>query len=264
VFTGIQDLPALNTKTASDTVIAIKYFMGENVGNKLYSDNSEELTKACRELQLVHPTSTPRRPESNGLCEARIRSVVQGTRCLLLQAGLPHRFWPLAGRCWTFSKNIESSGDDVSPWAKLHGSDFTGLIVPFGALLLYKATKYEAKSRLKFEPAGVYGIFLGYHVEPGMGHAGDYYILNFESVRAVDLTAARVAIVRVKEVIPQVPYRFPLRELAIKRQTTLEKDSPDDPLSEEGEEELIEEFAALPDNDDDDAASCASGASAMS
>jgi hypothetical protein len=264
VFTGIQDLPALLTKTASDTAIALKYFLGEKVGNKLYSDNSEELTKACRELGLVHPTSTPHRPESNGLCEVRIRSVVQGTRCLLLQAGLPHKYWPLAGRCWTFSKNIESSSDDVSPWAKLHGSDFTGLVVPFGALVLYKATKYEAKSRLKFEPAGVYGIFLGYHVEPGMGHAGDYRIMNLESVRGVDLKVSRAAIVRVKEVVPHVPYRFPLRELAVKRQTTLEKDSPDEPLSEEGEEELIEDLAALEDNDNDDAASCASGASAMS
>ena len=48
--------------------------------------------------------------------------------------------------------------DEPSPYAKLHSGEYEGLRVPFGALVIYKATKRQQAKRMKFDPAGVYGI----------------------------------------------------------------------------------------------------------
>ena len=78
-----------------------------------------------------------------------MKQVVQGTRCNVLQSGFPHRFWPLAARHWTFAKTITPQDDDPSPYARLHGAEFDGLRVPFGALVIYKATKRQQAKRMK-------------------------------------------------------------------------------------------------------------------
>ena len=90
---------------------------------------------AAEKMRMVHATSTPHRPQSNGLCENRVKQVVQGTRCNILQSGFPHRFWTLAARHWTFAKSIRPMDDEPSPYAKLRGEENDGLRVPFGALV---------------------------------------------------------------------------------------------------------------------------------
>eukprot|EP00972_Heterocapsa_arctica_P109929 16186760-Heterocapsa_arctica.AAC.1 len=47
-------------------------------------------------MQCHHDTSTPDRSATNGVPERRVRHVLEGTRALLEQAGMPTSFWPKA------------------------------------------------------------------------------------------------------------------------------------------------------------------------
>ena len=148
------DFPALRAKTSELITIAVQYFLGDKRGEMLYSDGAEELRVSAERLGLVHRTSTPYRPQSNGRCEVRIRGVVQGTRCLLLQAGLPHRFWPLAGRAWCFGKNVTAGDEDASAFEHVHGYSFNGQLIPFGALVLYKLNPRDRSGVPQVRPYG--------------------------------------------------------------------------------------------------------------
>ena len=88
-------------KSTEESVRALGDFVGPkvNVAN-FYSDNSPELIRAAKDLSWVHGTATPGRPATNGVAERAVRSVLEGTRTVLEQAGLPHRFWPFACRHW--------------------------------------------------------------------------------------------------------------------------------------------------------------------
>eukprot|EP00972_Heterocapsa_arctica_P027122 3988210-Heterocapsa_arctica.AAC.1 len=56
---------------------------------------------------MVHLSSTPYRPESNGVIERFVGLVADGTRCLLAQGGLPHAWWPYAARAFCHARNIK-------------------------------------------------------------------------------------------------------------------------------------------------------------
>ena len=88
-------------KSADEAIRALGDFVGPkfSVAN-FYSDNSPELIRAARQLNWVHGTATPGRPATNGVAERAVRSVLEGTRTVLEQAGLPHKFWPYACRHW--------------------------------------------------------------------------------------------------------------------------------------------------------------------
>ena len=67
------------------------YFLGDHAGKRIYSDNAGEIAVAAEKMsgaRNIHP----HRPQSNGLCENRVKQIVQGTRCNILQSGFPHRF----------------------------------------------------------------------------------------------------------------------------------------------------------------------------
>ena len=227
------DFPALRAKTSELITIAVQYFLGDKRGEMLYSDGAEELRVSAERLGLVHRTSTPYRPQSNGRCEVRIRGVVQGTRCLLLQAGLPHRFWPLAGRAWCFGKNVTAGDEDASAFEHVHGYSFNGQLIPFGALVLYKLNPRDRAEYLKFDPTAVHGLCVGYHMEPGYRWSGDYYVLNLETLRTSNLATDKIRTRRVKEIELIYPVRFPLREIIERRRILLEKSSLDAPLDDE-------------------------------
>eukprot|EP00971_Amphidinium_carterae_P167188 3312721-Amphidinium_carterae.1 len=62
----------------------------------MYSDNALELVKAAHERAWVHERAIPGISKNNGLVERMVRHIQEGTRCLLLQAGLDPRWWPHA------------------------------------------------------------------------------------------------------------------------------------------------------------------------
>ena len=51
---------AVDSKSARDTLMSFKTFLGPKVkAQHVYTDNAKEFTKALRELETSHDTSTP-------------------------------------------------------------------------------------------------------------------------------------------------------------------------------------------------------------
>ena len=59
--------------------------------------------------------------------------------------------------------NIEEVNGS-SAWMRLHGEEFKGEKIPFGALVDFKPSEARGGKREKFEPRGETGIFAGYVV----------------------------------------------------------------------------------------------------
>ena len=79
-------------KSMEQTMRALQNFVGpKDVARRLYSDNSGELETAALKPMWRHDTATPNRPQTNGVAESAVRRVLEGTRAVLLQSGLPHR-----------------------------------------------------------------------------------------------------------------------------------------------------------------------------
>ena len=110
-------LAPVKDKSAESAVKAINHFMGNQTLDTFYSDNSRELEVAGRAVAKVHATSTPYRPQSNSIAERGIRTLLEATRAALVQAGMPCRFWPVAGSHASFAIAIsEQTNGDPSPF----------------------------------------------------------------------------------------------------------------------------------------------------
>ena len=65
----------------------------------------------------------------------------------------------------------------IVPWEARYGEQFTGMLIPFGARVLYwKNPKQNVPSSAKFAATGVEGIFLGYHIQPGFIWKEEYLV----------------------------------------------------------------------------------------
>ena len=88
--TGWIECYPLKSKRWEDAHLALIDFFGPGPKPKfLYTDNSGELKRAIKELKTAHGTAIPYQPQSNGVAERAVRKVLEGTRTILLHAGLP-------------------------------------------------------------------------------------------------------------------------------------------------------------------------------
>ena len=63
-------------------------FMGpKGQARHVYTDNAGEFAKTCQELGWPQDTSRPHRSETNGIAEAVVENVKEGTACNLGQSG---------------------------------------------------------------------------------------------------------------------------------------------------------------------------------
>ena len=202
-------------KTAEGAMRALNEFVHPSeVVQSFYSDGAPELAKAARDLGWRHATSTPGRPETNGVAERAVRKVLEGARTALEHAGLPPKWWPYAARHFCLASNVETV-DGYSAWGRRHGpGGFLGLRLPFGCLCDFKPSPTRGKVLTKFSPRAMPGIFLGYHLQPGGLWKGDYYVAarsDFGEYHGSSF--GHVPVQRVKEVIHDRlgGYQFPLK-----------------------------------------------------
>ena len=78
-------------KSAEEIKSAVNDLKGSETIRRWYSDGAPELHAVCRELGFRHDISDPHRSETNGAIERTNRTVIEGTRCLLFQSGMPYK-----------------------------------------------------------------------------------------------------------------------------------------------------------------------------
>ena len=123
-------------RDSTQSRVALQSFIGPRTTVKTFQcDGARELYKAAVDLGICPTTSRPYVSQSNSIAERAIRHVEEGTRTVLLQAGLPPQWWPFAAKFFCFACNIDES-QGPSPWSKRHGATaFKGVRCPFGALV---------------------------------------------------------------------------------------------------------------------------------
>jgi transposase InsO family protein len=54
---------------------------------------SEKFNRFCEDAGIEHQLTSPYSPQQNGVVERKNRTVMEMTRCLLHDKGLPKKFW---------------------------------------------------------------------------------------------------------------------------------------------------------------------------
>jgi len=173
------------TKSAKDTVLGFQRFMGPlGKAKYVYSDNSPEIKAAMKELNVLHDTSIPYRPQTNGIAERAVRRVKEGTTCTLVQSGLGEEWWAEAMECYTYLRCIvDIMKEDMTSYQLRFGAPFEGPIIPFGAHVKYKPSNPKHKARLpKFGEKVLDGIFMGYKINAGGGWSKQLKVADWEDI----------------------------------------------------------------------------------
>ncbi|CAI7792837.1 unnamed protein product, partial [Closterium sp. NIES-54] len=101
-------------------------------------------------------------PQSNGMAERANRTIIEGRRTILVDSGLPLRFWPLAIRHATVIKNqvlTHVGGQDWVPMEKWSGKKpLVDMLCVFGCMGLVHVPK---EKRDKLQAAAVWAVHLG-------------------------------------------------------------------------------------------------------
>ena len=156
---------------------AVKQFMGRRKIREAYSDDAPQFDKAMKALKIPMDTSLAGKTKHNSLAERTNQFVLVATTTCLLEAGIPPCFWMYAIRCVSHLLNIEPNDDEVSSWCKLHGDEFKGKMIPFGALVYFKPSDARAREQQhKFDPMGIPGVFAGYSLGPGLHWSRKYRV----------------------------------------------------------------------------------------
>ena len=100
---------AAGNKSGAETKKAFQKFLGPQgakLAKHVYSDNSKEIKFALDELGISQDTSTPHRPETNGIAERAVQRVKEGISCTLSQSGFTEAWWVEAMDCYCLHRNI--------------------------------------------------------------------------------------------------------------------------------------------------------------
>ena len=176
-YTGmLQSYPSARKDTEA-VIRAVKQFMGRRKIREAYSDDAPQFDKAMKALKIPMDTSLAGKTKHNSLAERTNQFVLVATTTCLLEAGIPPCFWMYAIRCVSHLLNIEPNDDEVSSWCKLHGEEFKGKMIPFGALVYFKPSDARAREQQhKFDPMGIPGVFAGYSLGPGLHWSRKYRV----------------------------------------------------------------------------------------
>ena len=181
----LDSFPAVTNDTDCTKHALQEFYGGDSQPKKIYSDNAPELLKACNELGYPHDTSTPHRPQSNGVGERCVRKVKEGTKCVLAQSGLHPLWWCYAMRCYCFLFNVcepsvrQHGGPTLTPYRARFQEEFIGPLYPFGCSVEYQPSNpdyKEAGHALGTKTRR--GIFFGYHLDNGGRFKGDLFIVD--------------------------------------------------------------------------------------
>ena len=140
------------------------------------------------------------------------RTLEDITRCCLVQVGNFNELWPAAIR-------YAAAASSIQKWGRLHGHEFEGLWIPFGALIQYKPS--VAKSKLGAKTSA--GLFLGWKIESGFNWKRAYLVCDVDDVKAWLEGKAKFQVLTSMTVVHHGEYKFPLKEAVKTQLESLEK-----------------------------------------
>ena len=215
----IQAYPC-KTKTSQETQRSVQKFLEpERKPKVIYTDNSLEFGKACKDLSWNHCTSTPHRSETNGIVERAVRRVKEGTSAVLLQSGLNESWWADSMKCNTYLRNVtDLLSDGKTPYERRCGQPFKGPIIPFGSLLEYHPITAKDQSRIHQFGKSLTWIVPRIRSVRGEIWKGDVLIADLEELETMDASEIYSKRLNAKEVIfpKQGEFIFPIVDGRIK------------------------------------------------
>ena len=137
-----------------------------------FSDNASELISRHQKRRLADSLielrlSTPGESQANGIAERANRLVLDTTRVLLYQAGLPLPFWPAAAEFAVYVLNrspSQANPQNKSPYEMYYGKPpDRSKIRRFGCKCWVWEDKGSRPHRSKLDPTARPMIFMGYH-----------------------------------------------------------------------------------------------------
>ena len=220
----------------------IRNFSGRRPVHLFYSDNAPEFIAAADRTGIAHEHSAPGQPRNNAIIERANQLLIGGVSTSLLEAGLPHCYWPWAMECWCVNWNTNDVPDQMSPWEMTHGKKFEGKRLPFGCLVYFKPSP-NRDDTLKFGPKGHLGVFAGYFMAPGYKWSGNYLVWELKGFHQADLRAdaskyhQRTPEPHVTQVVmlPEGDLQFPLKE----RYEKINRDTDDPDLGPDADDQLV-------------------------
>ena len=213
VYSKFRYIYPAEAKDTKSCISSFKPFLKvEDKIGTIYSDNAPELTAAARSLKARLVTSRAYVNENKSVIEREMRTILEGTRANLEQAGTGVKLWPLAAQHHAMAPNSTDRFDSKSiPWEDRFGEAFDGLKVPFGAKVLYwNNPKQNITGESKFSATGVDGVFLGYRIQPGFNWRKEYLVAPLKGFKQ-SLEAGNLQVLRSKRMeLPPGRFIFPL------------------------------------------------------
>ena len=112
----LQSCPTKKRKTHKTTASCLRKFLPPfQKPGRIFTDNSQEFTKACQDLQWKPDPNTPQRSETNGVAKRAVRRVEEGTRTAMFQSGLPVNLWDCARECCCYFRNAPDKMANGTP-----------------------------------------------------------------------------------------------------------------------------------------------------
>ena len=167
-YTGMIGAFPSRSLDRDDVVRAFKQFVGNRKVRMAYADKATNFDAAFDELKIPLDHSLPGRPQTNSIAERTNQFVIGTTTTCLLEAGLPPCFWRTAIECVCHLLNVEPGDDGLSAWCHMHGKEFQGNMIPYGAKVYFKPSGARGiEQDHKFDPKAIPGIFAGYNLGSG-------------------------------------------------------------------------------------------------
>ena len=95
------------SNNSGHTQHSMSHFCGPGVVPKMvYTDGGQEFGSAFAKLGWPPQTSTPHRPQTNGIAERSVERVNQGTSCQISQSGLDCDYWSESSQTYCMLRNI--------------------------------------------------------------------------------------------------------------------------------------------------------------
>ena len=161
---------ATPSRSTVEVVASLHGFLKDQHCSRFHSDGGKEFLAAAKQLGIRHTESLPFDSQGNAFAERAIRTMTEGARAVLYRSGFPIRFWPMAAESFSIAHNLTTrwrrhdEDDDApmkSPYERRYDGNYTGTLLPFGALCHARLQQTERRTQHPMQPDTTQALYLG-------------------------------------------------------------------------------------------------------